>query len=178
MITHAIVPENVTRWTLTQAAGPAQSYRMKRLLVGLAALLIAGWPVLSHAQYDDEQTTDQYNDVEDGQSLKVISYLLTPFGMALEWGLTRPLHYVATQTSAGPIIAGDTETTYFGENDNADLLPPGTFAPHVMTGQYSNYSFQTPFVGTTAPGVPIQPATVPPAPPVAPQAGGQAPIMR
>jgi len=152
---------------------------MKRALVGLAALLIAGWPVLSHAQYnDDEENSSQYNDVEDGQTLKVISYILTPFGMALEWGLTRPLHYVATQTSAGPLIAGDTEPTYFGQNDNADLLPPGTFAPQVMTGQYSNYSFQTPFVGTAAPEVPMQQATVPQAPSVMPQAGGQAPIMR
>jgi hypothetical protein len=152
---------------------------MKRVLVGLAALAIAVWPVLSHAQYnDDEQTNDQYNDVEDGQTLKVISYLLTPFGMGLEWGLTRPLHYVATQTSAGPLIAGDTEPTYFGQNDNADLLPPGTFAPQVMTGQYSNYSFQTPYVGTASSAVPMQQAKLPPAPPVIPQGSGQAPIMR
>jgi hypothetical protein len=140
---------------------------MKRALIGLLVLAMAGWPVISHAQYnDDEENPTQYNDVEDGQALKVISYLLTPFGMGLEWGLTRPLHYVATETAVGPIIAGDTETTYFGQTNNADLLPPGTFAPHVMTGQYTNYSFsEADFSGQTiGPGTPATPQSTAPRP--------------
>ena len=151
---------------------------MKRVLIGLVALVLAGWPVLSHAQsdYEDEQVPSQYNDVEDGQTLKVISYILTPFGMGLEWGLTRPLHYVATQTSIGPLIAGDTESTYFGESNNADLLPPGTFAPHVMTGQYTNYSVPSPYTATLAPVSPLQQSTLPRSAPMIPT--GQAPVMR
>ena len=92
------------------------------------------WPIVSHAQYDDEdlQHPNQYNDVEDGQPLKLVSYILNPIGMGLEWGLTRPLHFLATRTPAAPILSGDTERTFFGETDNADQVPPGTFGPYTI----------------------------------------------
>ena len=41
--------------------------------------------------------------------LKVFSYVIAPIGYALEWGVTRPLHYLATKTSLAPAISGDTE---------------------------------------------------------------------
>jgi hypothetical protein len=102
---------------------------MKCAVVVILALLLS-WPAISHAQYNDtggQADQDQYQDVEDGQLLKVASYLLTPFGMALEWGVMRPLHYLATQTSAAPWLSGDTGDDFFGENHNADMVPPGTF---------------------------------------------------
>jgi hypothetical protein len=77
----------------------------------------------------DQQNANQYRDVEDGQTLKGIAYLLTPVGMLLEWGVARPLHYLATQTSIGPILSGDKKSIFFTEHDNASQLPPGTFAP-------------------------------------------------
>lgn len=70
----------------------------------------------------------EYQDVEDGQLLKFGSYVLTPIGMGLEWGLTRPLHYLATQTPLAPVLSGDKEHYQFGQNDNANRLPPETFA--------------------------------------------------
>src|SRR3954465_5825183 len=100
---------------------------MKRVIVCALALLLS-WPVLSRAQTDDQDRQNvQYRDVEDGQLLKVVSYILTPVGMALEWGVTRPLHDAATQTPAAPLLSGDTEPTFFDQNNNASHVPPGTF---------------------------------------------------
>src|SRR5260370_32760571 len=107
---------------------------MRRAVIGLMAVVMLNWPVLAHAQYgnEDRQDPQRYNDVADGQALKVVSYILTPFGMALEWGLTRPLHSLATNSSVAPLLSGDTEPSYFGQNNNADQLPPGTFGPYTI----------------------------------------------
>ena len=76
---------------------------MKRLIVCTLALILAG-PAISRAQSDDfdRQNPTQYRDVEDGQVLKFVSYILNPVGMALEWGVARPFHYLSTQTSVAP----------------------------------------------------------------------------
>ena len=91
-------------------------------------------PALSRAQSSDpdQQDQSQYRDVEDGQVLKFVSYVLMPVGMALEWGVMRPLHYLATQTSAKPLLSGDQGSPFFAENNNADKVPPGTFAPNTI----------------------------------------------
>jgi len=101
------------------------------LFLGLLALIL---PRVVHAQYssDDEYGPPPYNDVEDGQALRIAGYILAPFGYALEWGLTRPLHYAATDTAAAPVLSGDTDIKYFGETGNANRLPPNTFAPFRM----------------------------------------------
>jgi hypothetical protein len=106
---------------------------MKRLFVFSLALILAG-PVVSRAQSDDSdrQNPNQYRDVEDAQVLKLVAYILTPVGMALEWGLMRPLHYLATQTSAAPLLSGDKEGPFFTENNNANQAPPGTFGPYTI----------------------------------------------
>jgi hypothetical protein len=102
---------------------------MKRVIVCVLALLLS-WPVVSRAQVDDQdQQKTQYSDIEDGQLLKIVSYILTPVGMALEWGVTRPLHHAATQTPAKPLLSGDTEASFFNQNNNASQVPPGTFEP-------------------------------------------------
>ena len=100
----------------------------------LAALLAIGVPAVTHAQslYTKTYGEEDYNDVENGQALQVASYILAPFGYALEWGVTRPLHHLATDTSLAPVLSGDTDIKYFGETANADRLPPGTFAPFQM----------------------------------------------
>ena len=107
---------------------------MKRIIAGLLALVLMSWSAVSYAQYDDEdlQHPNRYNDVEDGQLLKLFSYALNPVGMGLEWGVTRPLHYLATQTSLAPVLSGDNERTLFGQTDNASQLPPGTFGPYTI----------------------------------------------
>jgi hypothetical protein len=106
---------------------------MKRAAICLLTLLALTLPHLSHAQdFDDESGPPPYNDVEDGQALRVAGYILAPFGYALEWGLTRPLHHAATDTPLAPVLSGDTEIKYFGQTSNADRLPPSTFAPFVV----------------------------------------------
>lgn len=99
----------------------------------LSILLTLTVPRLAHAQaaysFDDEYGPPPYNDVEDGQALRIAGYILAPFGYALEWGLTRPLHYTATDTPLAPMLSGDTDIKYFGETGNADRLPPNTFMP-------------------------------------------------
>jgi hypothetical protein len=131
-------------------------YPMKRVLICLLALLALTLPRLADAQYADLENDygpPPYNDVENGQALQLAAYVLAPFGYALEWGLTRPLHKLATDTPLAPILSGDTEIRYFGETANANLLPPGTFAPFQMpanpnaidssTTPPSTYSYQT-----------------------------------
>jgi len=106
---------------------------MKRAAICLLALLALSLPHLSHAQdFDDEYGPPPYNDVEDGQVLRLAGYILAPFGYALEWGVTRPMHYAATDTALKPVLSGDTEVKYFGQTSNADRLPPSTFAPFVV----------------------------------------------
>jgi hypothetical protein len=129
---------------------------MRHWAIVIILLLGVAWPRSSHAQCVQPSTGDeqdrldpcQYRDVDDGQFLKFASYVLTPFGMGFEWGLMRPLHYAATQTFLAPVLSGDKEFTQFGQNNNADLLPPGTFARPPM-------NFSTTFVPS------------PPEPPVA-----------
>jgi hypothetical protein len=142
---------------------------MNRSIVVIFALLLS-WPAISPAQYNDQdqQNATQYRDVEDGQLLKFVSYLLTPFGMALEWGVTRPLHHLATQTSAAPLLSGDTGESFFGENDNASQVPPGTFGPYTINPtnniQLSNRKAIVPVPPAGPPLAPAQP--IPPSEPV------------
>jgi hypothetical protein len=99
--------------------------------------MMFGLPRLSYAQngdmeYDSEGPPPPYNDVEDGQLLKLASYFLMPIGWGLEHGLMMPLHTLATDTPAAPILSGDANKKFFGENSQADLLPADTFRPFDM----------------------------------------------
>lgn len=114
---------------------------MKRIVIGLAAIAILATPILSYAQEYGQGDLDMeydvegpppYNDVEDGQLLRLLSYVLMPIGYVLEHGVTRPLNNLATNSAAAPILSGDTEIKYFGESSNANLLPPDTFRPFQM----------------------------------------------
>src|ERR1700722_9049101 len=108
---------------------------MKRVLSCLLAMLALTLPRLAQAQQydvDDNYGPPPYNDVDNGQALQLAAYILAPFGYALEWGVTRPLHKAATDSPLAPVLSGDTEIRYFGETNNADRLPAGTFAPFQM----------------------------------------------
>jgi len=107
---------------------------MKWALICLTTLLALPRLVNAQVPYDvdNDYGPPPYNDVENGQALQLAAYILAPFGYALEWGVTRPLHHAATDTAAAPVLSGDTQIRYFGETNNADRLPPGTFAPFPM----------------------------------------------
>ena len=76
--------------------------------------MLIGVPRPAAAQYSDidRQNPSEYTD-EDSQPLRIIAYLVAPIGFVLEWGVARPLHYVATNTFLAPVFNGDThEPTY------------------------------------------------------------------
>jgi hypothetical protein len=117
---------------LTQSRRRAKNLCMKALAFLPLAIMLS-LPAIGHAQaYGDMRNPDEYEDVNDAQLLKLAAYVLTPFGMGLEWGLARPLHYLATQSDIAPLLSGDNDRVGFGENNNADLVPPGTFDPAPM----------------------------------------------
>jgi hypothetical protein len=126
---------------------------MKRALMLFAAtVLILSAPRISRAQYstsDDQATAAQYNDVDDGQLLKMVSYAMAPVGYMLEWTVTRPLHYAATNTPLAPMLSGDTQDRFFGQTDRAAQLPAGTFTPFQVSPYANTLLNSPPAAGTS-----------------------------
>jgi hypothetical protein len=89
---------------------------MRRAAIILCAALVLGLPIVSHAQYNDndQQNPKEYHD-DDSQPLAIVSYLFYPIGYAFEWLVSRPLHYVATDSPAAPV---------FKPVDGNDEAPP------------------------------------------------------
>ena len=79
------------------------------LTIAVPAMVMPSMALAQQGPYNDKQNPNEYTDTEDGQLLKVVSYFIAPIGYALEWGVTRPLHYLATKTSLAPMMSGDTE---------------------------------------------------------------------
>ena len=76
---------------------------MRRAIILLSAALILGAPHLARAQYEDtdRQNPNEYTD-EDSQPLRIFAYFPRRSGIALEWGMARPLHYLATKPALAP----------------------------------------------------------------------------
>jgi hypothetical protein len=87
---------------------------MWRAIICLSAALILGVPNLAAAQYtdSDRQNPTEYTD-EDSQPLRMLAYFVAPIGFALEWGVARPLHYLATQTFLAPAMNAETREPTF-----------------------------------------------------------------
>src|SRR5258708_34896415 len=118
---------------------------MRRLILWMVFALAIAMPASALAQqgpYNDKQNPNEYTDTEDGQVLKVVSYFLAPIGYALEWGVTRPLHYLATKTSLAPAMSGDTEySQIYNPGPNVAPIvpapPPATTASSSAAGETS-----------------------------------------
>lgn len=84
---------------------------MRRIVLSIVLALAMAMPAaaLAEGPYNDKQNPNEYTNAEDGQPLKFFSYFLAPVGYALEWGVMRPLHYLATKTPLAPALSGDTE---------------------------------------------------------------------
>jgi hypothetical protein len=135
---------------------------MKRALMPFAAIiLILSAPGISRTQYsatDDEGTAGQYSDSDDAQALKIVSYALAPVGYMLEWTVTRPLYYAATDTPLAPMLSGDTQgINFFGETDRASQLPAGTFTPFQVSPYANTLLNSTPPAGTAYTEAPLPP---------------------
>ena len=149
---------------------------MRRLILSTIFALAIAMPAGALAQqgpYNDKQNPNEYTDTEDGQLLKVVSYFIAPIGYALEWGVTRPLHYLATKTSLAPAMSGDTEySQMYNPGPNVAPIvpapPPATTASSSAAGENSapqTYIERTPVGPATVPQ-PLVPLTSPPAQPV------------
>ena len=129
-------------------------------------------PVVARAQdasSPDSENPAQYNDLEDGQPLKLFSYILNPIGRALEWGVTRPLHRMATQSSSSSLFSGSKDQTRYGQNNNADHVPPGTFGPYMIdpSNDMQASNGEADLVPVAPPGAGLAPAqSVPPSKPL------------
>jgi hypothetical protein len=104
-------------------------------VVALAMVLI--WPLAARAQQAQPQqqtwTLHDPNEYtqEDSHPVRAIASLLSPIGWALEWGVARPWHYVATQTPLAPLLNGgqddDSWDEYYGGSGpiaEAPIMPP------------------------------------------------------
>jgi hypothetical protein len=131
------------------------------MLVGAALILCA--PSFAHAQYSDldKQNPNQYTD-DDSQPLKLLSYVLAPIGFVLEWGVARPLHYLATDTFLAPVLGANTDNEKLSLPPIAELPPPDQITDSSGTAHHD-------FVV-----VPLQP--LPPVTPVGPQSSAAATI--
>jgi hypothetical protein len=147
---------------------------MRRLMLCMVVALAIAMPVMARAQqgpYNDKQNPNEYTDTEDGQLLKFVSYFIAPIGYALEWGVTRPLHYLATKTPLAPAMSGDTEYSQIN-NPGPTAMPiepvaPATTASSASADQSSapqTYIERTPVGPVTVPQ-PLAPLTTPPAQP-------------
>lgn len=123
----------------------------------LGAALILCAPSFAHAQYSDldKQNPNQYTD-DDSQPLKLLSYVLAPIGFALEWGVARPLHYLATDTFLAPVLGANIDNDKLTVAPIAELPPPDQITDSAGTAHHD-------FVV-----VPLQP--LPPAAGAVPQA--------
>ena len=97
---------------------------MWRATFALVAALLLVAPSFARAQgYSDldKQDPTEYDD-QDSQLLNMVSYVLRPIGFTLEWGIARPLHYLATKSPAAPVLGANTDS-------DSDRLPPVTELP-------------------------------------------------
>ncbi|MGH7914635.1 MAG: hypothetical protein ACREPW_08300 [Candidatus Binataceae bacterium] len=133
--------------------------------------LAIGMPAMALAQqgpYNDKQNPQEYTNVEDGQLLKVISYFIAPIGYALEWTVTRPLHYLATRTALAPAMSGDTEySEMYNPGPTAEPIEPlapvntASSSPSRESSAPQTYIERTP-VGPVVVPSPLVPLTTPP----------------
>jgi hypothetical protein len=101
--------------------------RTLALVVLLAAVL--AWPLVSYAEDQGGWQLHDPNEYqqEDSHPVRIIGYLLSPVGFALEWGIARPLHYLATNTPLAPVLNGgkeeDSWTEYYGSKEPIAEVP-------------------------------------------------------
>ena len=134
---------------------------MGRWLVSAILVLAMAMPAIAHAQqgpYNDKQNPNEYTDTEDGQVLKLVSYVIAPIGYALEWTVTRPMHYLATKTALAPALSGDTEySEIYNPGQNVAPIVPAPPATTASTGQAPSASAPQTYIERA----PVGPASVP-----------------
>ncbi len=77
---------------------------MRSVAIIFCAALLVALPTISHAQYNDSDQQDpkEYHD-EDSQLLSLFADVLYPIGFGLEWVISRPMHWLSTDSPAAPV---------------------------------------------------------------------------
>jgi hypothetical protein len=129
--------------------------------VGLLAMVFA-WPLSARCQQSWQLHDPNDYTQEDSHPVRAIASLLSPIGWALEWGVARPWHYVATQTVLAPVLNGgqdeDSWSEYYdsqgGPVVEAPIAPPparepGASGPQALREQDLGYRPSAPPVSST-----------------------------
>lgn len=98
---------------------------MSMRTLALVAFLVTAlaWPLASYAQQQQQNPNasgwqlhdpNEYRQ-EDSTLVRAFASMLSPIGWALEWGVARPWHYVATQTFMAPVLNGGQEEDSWSE---------------------------------------------------------------
>ncbi|MGD0073684.1 MAG: hypothetical protein ABSD31_05025 [Candidatus Binataceae bacterium] len=146
------------------------------MIAAVMAFALLTGPVLCRAQVtDDSQNPKEYTD-DDSNPLKMIFYILSPVGFALEWTIARPMHYLATESSLAPAFGGgNDESNYANAFPPAPIaeLPPSDMAPsrsselegpassHGSPGEPASSQMSQPSVGGAPSSVPSAPTQQP-----------------
>ena len=79
---------------------------MKRLIASLALVvgLMVGTDARAHDAYDDSQA----------HPLRLIAYAVHPAGFALEWALTRPIHFLVSTPGLDKIFGHTPHSDPYG----------------------------------------------------------------
>lgn len=89
--------------------------------------LVSGMACAQQAQNAGFRSPNEYTQ-EDSDPVRGISYILSPVGTMLEYGLARPLHYLATETFLQPVLDpsrdADSWEEYYGSATDRVPLPP------------------------------------------------------
>jgi hypothetical protein len=146
---------------------------MSRVAAVLFVAFLACAPSLAQAQEYrmDSQNPNEYTD-EDSQPLKIVSYALAPLGWALEWGVARPLHYLATESFMAPALGANTEAEQLAP-PNVPALPP----PDVITENNEHTDTTIVPAPASAEGYQKAPPTGQTAVPSAPNPASSQPVM-
>ena len=104
-------------------------------LVTLLAIAVA-FPLSCYAQSSDAQDQPSWQlrdpneyQQEDSHPVRAIGSLLSPIGFALEWGIARPWHYVATQTFLAPVLDGGQGEDQWEEDYDSGPIPEAPMPP-------------------------------------------------
>jgi len=117
---------------------------MRTLAPAVLLAIVLAWPVSARCQQQSWSFHDP-NDYtqEDSHPVRAIASLLSPIGFALEWGIARPWHYVATQTALAPVLNGGQEEDSWDEyyGNSGPIAEAPIAQPRVR--EQSSYSQET-----------------------------------
>jgi hypothetical protein len=104
--------------------------RMRTLALVILLAIAVDFPLSCYAQSSDAQDQPSWQlrdpneyQQEDSHPVRAIGSLLSPIGFALEWGIARPWHYVATQTFLAPVLNGGQQEDQWDEDYDTGPMP-------------------------------------------------------